>query len=142
MTDIKDIIFASIHFALENGYKLIKCKHCGKWFFVQSLKETYCTRKSPYPDYERYSCKEAVKKIKDKLEKKRISEYERLRIKANEYGVHSKYYKKWFDFCTICTDYKDKLKNNSSIELLKEYERYLFDSENVRKKYERIKDYK
>ena len=141
-TDIKDIIFASIHFALENGYKLSKCKHCGKWFFVQSLKETYCTRKSTYPEYERYTCKEAVKKIKDKLEKKRISEYERLRLKANEYGSNSKHFQIWSDFCNTCADYKERLKNNSGVDLLQEYERYLFDSKNARKKYERIKDYK
>ncbi len=137
--DIKDVIFANIQFALENGYKLVRCKHCGKWFFAKTLKEVYCTRKSPYPEYERYTCKEAVKKIKDKLEKKRISEYERLRLKANEYGVNSNHYTIWLDFCNKCTDYKERLKNNSSIELLQEYERYLFDSKNVRKKYERIK---
>lgn len=141
-TNFRDIIFASVHFALENGYKLSKCKHCGKWFFVQSLKETYCTRKSTYPEYERYTCKEAVKKIKDKLEKKRISEYERLRLKANEYGSNSKHFQIWSDFCNTCADYKERLKNNSGVDLLQEYERYLFDSKNVRKKYERIKDYK
>ena len=137
--NIRDIVFSTVHFALEQGYKFIKCKHCGKWFWAKSLKETYCNRNTTYPGYERYTCKDAVKKIKDRLEKKRISEYERLRLKAKEYGSFSKHFRVWNDFNNTCDEYKKRLKYNSSIALLQEYQSYLFDSENVRKKYERIK---
>ena len=71
-----------------------------------------------------------------------VREYERLRLKANEYGSNSKHFQIWSDFCNTCADYKERLKNNSGVDLLQEYERYLFDSKNARKKYERIKDYK
>lgn len=139
-TNIKDVIFSTIHFALTNGYKLVKCRHCGKYFFVSKEKEIYCNRNSLFPEYEKYTCKKAVKAINDKLERKRISEYERLRIKALEYGVNSKHYQIWLNFCNTCQEYKSKLKYNNNIELLQQYQEFLFDSENVRKKYERIKE--
>lgn len=45
--NIKDIIFATVHFALENGYKFVKCKHCERWFFTPTKKEVFCKRISP-----------------------------------------------------------------------------------------------
>ena len=136
-----DFVFSLIHYYIFNGYKIRLCSHCGKLFATQNLKEKYCTRKSPFPEYEKYSCKQAIKPIKDMLEKKRHSEDERLRLRAKEYGVSSKYNEIWNNFAKTASDYKKQIKHGASIELLTEYKNFLFDSENVRPKYARIKDW-
>lgn len=141
-----DFVFSLVHYLIFNGYKIRKCAHCGKLFATKSLKCEYCTfRFSPFPGYEKYTCQVAVKKIKDALEKRRRTEYERLRHRAAMYdkidgencmrdGKHSKAQN---EFVKTCDDYKDKLKKGASVELLKEYKAFLYYSENVRRKYER-----
>ena len=77
-TDIKDIIFSNIHFALNNGYKFIQCAHCGRWFFksggVINSRTKYCKRKSPFKGYEHLECEQAVRNINQQCSriKKRI----------------------------------------------------------------------
>ena len=105
----------------------------------KSLKEKYCRRPSPYPGYEEYTCGEAVKSIKDRFEKRRRTEYERLRLKAAEYGTLSPHCGNFNSFCAKCDYYKNQLKKGASVELLQEYGKYLFDNPILRTKYERIK---
>lgn len=135
------VSIAILYFYAFNDYRLVRCKHCGKWFATKNLKEKYCTRNSSFAGYESYSCKNAVKTIKDMLEKKRISEYERLRLKAVEYGANSRHNQIFNDFCVSCGDYKAALKKGASVKLLQDYKAFLFDSANVRPKYERIKNW-
>lgn len=128
-----DFVFSLAHYLIFNGYKIRKCAHCGKLFATKSLKCEYCTfRFSPFPGYEKYTCQVAVKKIKDALEKRRKSEYKRLRLHPD-----LEHCKILDNFCCTCDDYKDKLKKGASVELLKEYKAFLYDSKNVRRKYER-----
>ena len=136
-----DFTFALVHYFVFNGYKITKCAHCGHLFATKNLKEKYCSHNSPFIGYESYSCKNAVKAIKDMLEKKRVAEYERLRKKVEEYGVASQHSKVFNDFCVSCNEYKTRLKNGASCELLQEYKAFLFDSNGVRPKYERIKNW-
>lgn len=140
-----DFVFALVHYCIYNEYKISKCGHCGKYFVTQKGKKKgenkYCCRNSPFAGYEEYPCKKAVKAIKDMLEQKRKSEYERLRLKSNEYGSLSKHYTLFSDFCITCNDYKARLQNGASAELLEEYRTFLFESKGVRPKYERIKNW-
>lgn len=140
-----NFVFALVHYCVYNEYKISKCAHCGKLFITKKGKKNggkeYCCRNSPFAGYEEYSCKEAVKKIKDRLEAKRKSEYERLRIKANEYGTLSCHATLFNDFCSTCDKYKEKLKKGASVALLKEYEFFLYDSQGVRPKYGRLKNW-
>lgn len=140
-----DFVFAMVHYLIYNDYRITRCAHCGKLFATKKGKknggELYCSRNSPYSGYEDKTCKAAVKAIKDKFDKKREAEYERLRQRANEYGTMSKHCKVYNDFCRTCDDYREKIKKGASIELLKEYEKFLFYSEDVRPKYVHIKDW-
>ena len=140
-----DFTFALVHYLVFNEYKITKCSHCGHLFATKKGKkngeEKYCCRQSPFAGYEEYTCKKAVKAIKDMLEKKRISEYERLRVKAVEYGAKSRHNQVFNDFCVSCGGYKAALKRGASVELLQEYKAFLFGSINVRPKYERIKNW-
>ncbi len=141
LNSVRHVIIALLYFYAVNGYKLTICKHCGRWFATKSLKELYCSKNSSFPGYERYTCGEAVKRIKDKLERKRLSEYERLHLKAMEYGVNSRHSEVFNSFCQTCSTFKAELKHGASVELLQAYKDYLYDSENVRPKYERIKNW-
>ena len=75
------------------------------------------------------------------LEKKRIAEYNRLEKRAKEYGQQSEHYSIWINFNDTANAYKRKIKSEASIGVLQEYKNSLFDSENVRPKYQRIKNW-
>lgn len=134
-----DFVFSMVHYCIYNNLVIARCAHCGKLFIVNSLKVKYCHRKSPLQGYENYSCGEAVKALKDKLEKKRIAEYERLRQRAKEYCATPSQTELLNTFCQKCSYYKEQLKKGASIELLSEYQEYLFSSPGLRRKYERMK---
>ncbi len=134
-----DFVFSMVHYCIYNNLVIARCAHCGKLFVVNSLKVKYCHRKSPLQGYENYSCGEAVKALKDKLEKKRIAEYERLRQRAKEYCATPSQTELLNTFCQKCSYYKEQLKKGASIELLSEYQEYLFSSPGLRRKYERMK---
>lgn len=136
-----EVFIAVLYYYAFHDYKLTQCRHCGRWFATKTLKMDYCSRKSPYPGYERYSCKDAVKIIKDKLEKRRVKEYKRLWRKAEEYRELSTHYIVFNDFCSTCDVYKARLKACASVELLQEYEAFLYDNENLRPKYQRLKNW-
>ena len=140
-TNMIEFVFSLVHYCIYNGYVISKCAHCQKLFAVKSLKEKYCRRPSPYPGYEEYTCGEAVKSIKDRFEKRRRTEYERLRLKAAEYGTLSPHCGNFNSFCAKCDYYKNQLKKGASVELLQEYGKYLFDNPILRTKYERIKNW-
>lgn len=140
-----EFMFCMIHFYIFFKCKLVRCKHCGQWFARRSSQKTnnnfYCNRKSPFEGYEHKSCGEAVKNIKDKLKARRKNEYERLRQKANEYGRLSKHYNAFISFNKKCEYYEHKIKEGASVTLLKEYEAYLYDTDGLRPKYDRKKNW-
>lgn len=134
-----DFVFSMVHYCIYNNLVITHCAHCGKLFITKSLKVKYCHRKSPFPGYTDYCCGDAVKALKDKLEKKRIAEYERLRQRAAEYGASSSQAEMFNTFCQKCSYFKDQMKKGATIKLLSEYQEYLFSSPGLRRKYERMK---
>lgn len=97
-TDIKDIIFSTIHFALSDGYKLVKCKHCERWFFTQTLKEEYCKRLSPCFDMvdcdtkvlrEKASCVKAIDTIKRRFRDRKKTIYNKWYIEGDDEACES-----------------------------------------------------
>lgn len=136
-----DFVFSLVHYCVYNRYSISKCAHCGRYFSTSNLKVKYCSRPSPFPEYGDYSCAEAVKAIKDKMEKKRLAEYERLRWRADEYRATPKYTDTFNSFCEKCSEYKEKIKKGASVELLLEYQNFLFNSPEARPKYVRIKNW-
>ena len=137
--NIQQVVFSILHFLILNGYKFANCRHCGRLYATQNLKNIYCSRTSPYPGYERYYCKDAVKRINDALEKRRDTVYKRLRVRAQEYGYSSKHGTILRNFQDKCCEYKAKIKENASIENLTAYAAYLQSGEGLPKRYERIK---
>lgn len=99
-----------------NGYIIKKCNHCHKYFSVNPIKsrrKIYCDRKSPYKGFEHLDCEQAVRNILLKLKRKRIKICETISNKD--------------DFLSTCKIYMDKIKKQSGVENLKEYEQFLWD---------------
>ncbi len=89
------------------GFKFVKCSHCGKWYFTDTLKQKYCKRESPYPGYTHLKCEQAVRNIKQQLRRKRNRIYNYLYKHRDENDVNS--------FLQIIAPYFDKLKTEPSI---------------------------
>lgn len=116
-----DIFYAILHFLSINNYKFNKCKHCGKYFATNNLKIEYCKSKSGYPNYEKYECSEAVKRIRQQI--RRQSELIGKNLRTNYLGDDLEKFItgrdilldeliKHSDYTTIdkCFDYFDKNK--------------------------------
>ena len=73
-----DIVFSILHFLALNKYKFNKCAHCERFFPTQNLKNLYCSRFSQFPEREKYSCYEAVKRIKQDIKRKHTQIYKNL----------------------------------------------------------------
>ena len=138
---VLDTLYCLLFYYSVADLNLRKCKHCERWFAVKNYDDKMCNRLSLYEGYENKNCKSAVKAIKDKIEARRKGEYERLRQRANEYGVNSVHYETLTTFVNKCNDYKALIKKNPTVSILKEYERFVYDSEGLRPKYERIKNW-
>ncbi|WP_074962389.1 DUF6076 domain-containing protein [Ruminococcus albus] len=73
-----DILFSVLHFLSINDYKYNRCEHCGRYFATTNLKNLYCDRKSDYPHFEKLTCYEAVKRIRQDIQRKHRQIYKNL----------------------------------------------------------------
>lgn len=64
-----DILFSIMHFIALNKYKFKPCMHCGRYFATDNFKNLYCKRFSEYPEYQKFDCYEAVKRIRQKIQR-------------------------------------------------------------------------
>ena len=122
-------ILALYHYLAFNGYKPTICKHCGKAFFTQNLKNTLCDRATPYKYLvsgveKQYSlkgktCGEAVRAIKDRLRKRQKLLY--LLYGGNTRSKESQMLTRgsW--------EYAEAVKKEPSVKNLKAYEKYLYE---------------
>lgn len=44
---VSQVMVAALYYYAYHDYKLVRCKHCGKWFATKTLKQEYCDRISP-----------------------------------------------------------------------------------------------
>lgn len=47
LTNVKQVMVALLFYYAYRGYKMVKCRHCGRWFATHSLKNQYCKQVSP-----------------------------------------------------------------------------------------------
>ena len=122
-TNITDIIFSSIHFALENGYKFSQCSHCGRWFFKDGSRagsrKKYCNRKSTFNGYEHLPCEQAVRNINQELQR------EKKRIYNSMVREHLSTEQFVYDFLDECAEYRRKIKKCASVQNLSDYWTFL-----------------
>lgn len=122
-TNFRDIIFASVHFALENGYKFSQCSHCGRWFFKDGSRagsrKKYCNRKSTFNGYEHLPCEQAVRNINQELQR------EKKRIYNSMVREHLSTEQFVYDFLDECAEYMTKIKKCASVQNLSDYWTFL-----------------
>ena len=122
-TNIRDIIFSSIHFALENGYKLSQCSHCGRWFFKDGSRagsrKKYCDRKSTFNGYEHLPCEQAVRNINQELQRKKKRIYNSM---IREHLSTEQFVRDFLDECAV---YMTKIKECASVQNLSDYWTFL-----------------
>lgn len=122
-SEIVDVVFSSIHFALENGYKFSECAHCGRWFFKDGSRagsrKKYCNRQSTFKGYEHLPCEQAVRNISQELQR------EKKRIYNSIVREHLSTEKCVYDFLDKCAEYMSKIKECASVQNLSDYWNYL-----------------
>ncbi len=130
-TDIKDIIFASIHFALENGCKFVKCPHCERWFFKSSSRQDsntkYCKRKSLVSGYSHLNCEQAVRNIKQQFT--RIKNRIETKAQLSEKNCVCNYV---WRFQNECSKFQDIIKESPTVENITKYMEFLQTTEKER----------
>ena len=67
LTNVTQVMVALLYYYSYYGFKLVKCRHCGRWFATKSLKNQYCKQISPCCGEilkgENKSCEQAVRQI-------------------------------------------------------------------------------
>lgn len=67
LTNVTQVMIALLYYYSYYGFKLAKCRHCGRWFATKSLKNQYCKQISPCCGEilkgENKSCEQAVRQI-------------------------------------------------------------------------------
>lgn len=151
-SDLPQVAFSILHFLILDGYKFSNCKHCGRLYATKNLKTVYCNNFSPFPGYERYSCKDAVKRINDSLNKRCRAIDSALHQREKQLATSEdddgklhidrthKIYKMREAFGIKCASYKDKIKDNPTVENLEAYSHFLYSGEGLPKRYERLKE--
>lgn len=122
-SEMTDIFFSTIHFALENGYKFAKCPHCDREFLKNGGRsgsnKKYCGRKSPFVGYEHLECEKAVRNITQEIQR------EKKRVYNSIVREHQSTEQIVYDFLDECAAYMSKVKENASVQNLSEYWHYL-----------------
>lgn len=76
--NMSDVLFSVLHYLALSEYKINRCAHCDRYFATTNYKIQYCERLSQYPKREQYSCYEAVKRIRQDIQRKHRQIYQNL----------------------------------------------------------------
>ena len=124
---ITQVVIAALYYYAYNGYKLVRCKHCGKWFATKSLKNQFCKRTSPcYGDIikgkKALTCEAAVQNIRQNCTRLKNS----IETKANsslaaQLGNNAFL----FAFSDTCAPFQKAIAEEPTAENLTDYYRFL-----------------
>ena len=118
---VSQVLIAVLYYYAFNDYKIVRCRHCGKWFATQTLKEQYCKRISPcFGDIingkEKLPCEQAVRNIKQKQSRRHNAIY------SNLYNTHPL---RVDAFLIESYELQEAIKKAPSVENFKKYEDFL-----------------
>lgn len=125
---VTQVMIASLYYYAYNDYKLIRCKHCGKWFAAKTLKNQYCSRISPCFDEiikgkKPLACEDTVRRIMQKCG--RIKN--RIETKIN--AAQQLDFTMRTSFQRECDSYYLPAKESPTVENLERYYTFLCDTE-------------
>lgn len=120
---VTQVMIAALYYYAYNEYKIVRCRHCGKWFATKTLKEQYCKRISPcFGDIIKgktpLPCEQAVRNIKQKQSRRHKNVYSYLDISAKDQD-EIEYFK------TESKKLKEAITRSPSVENFKRYEDFL-----------------
>lgn len=90
---MRGLLFSVVHFYVMNGYKLLRCKHCEKYFATKDRHNLYCDRISPCYNLvaagsavlrSPLNCEQAVRTIRQKFRDRKKSIYNNWCINSPE----------------------------------------------------------
>ena len=118
ITDIIDLILASVYCIFQQGYFLKECPYCKSLFIIRDRRKKYC----PNLDIDNKSCY-GTSRLEKQLarEKSKSAKIEKsLRTmfaeKAKKYGKESKAYIEYIKFLDECKNRRDKIKIGNATE--------------------------
>lgn len=131
---VSQVMIAALYYYAYHDYKLVKCKHCGKWFATKTLKKEYCDRESPCFGHivrgrESLSCEQAVRNIFQKCGriKNRIETCARQTVSAQ---LHEN---PFLDtFYSQCLPLYDTAKRFPTVKNLTDYYNFLKDTKKAK----------
>lgn len=128
---VTQVMIASLYYYAYHDYKLIRCKHCGKWFATKTLKKQFCDRISPcfgtiIKGKTPLTCEETVRRVMQKCGriKNRI---ETKIVAARRFDNNAIY-----SFSLACDKYYLVAKDTPTVENLEQYYAFLCDTEKRR----------
>ncbi len=120
---VAQVMIAALYYYAYYGYKMVRCKHCGKWFATKTLKEQYCKRISPcvndiIKSKKPLNCEQAVRNIRQQQSRQHRQIYSRSYLKAKNQGEID-------SFLTESYILKDAVKRSPSVGNCKKYHVFL-----------------
>lgn len=82
LKSVSQILISILYYYAFYGFKLVRCRHCNKWFATKSFKEQYCRRLSPCCGSlikGEHTCEQAVRNVTQNCTRIR----NRIRTKAS-----------------------------------------------------------
>lgn len=107
--DVKSLIYGLMYYYAMNDYKLKKCEHCGKWFATKSFKIKYCQRNSPVDKFTHLKCEQAVRNIKQEINRTKKLVYNSLTTYTQNYGDEeiNRFLDKCAEYSKLGNNYKN-----------------------------------
>lgn len=131
LVTVTQVMIAALYYYAYNDLKLVRCKHCGRWFATDTLKKAYCDRESPcfgsiIKGKTPLTCEQAVRNIQQKCG--RIKN--RIETKASQ-TVAAQLHDSSFllEFSTQCVPLHDAAKKSPTVSNLTNYYNFLKNTE-------------
>lgn len=137
LEDVKQVMTAVLYYYAYNEYKLTRCKHCGKWFAVKSLKTEYCNNISPCYKMKvngtmvlsaELPCAQAVRTIKERLQSRKKTIYDKLYYDGWSNGETDSQ-EQCRELCDKYAELSKKIKEQPSVENILLLHKYLYSDE-------------
>ena len=123
-----ELFYGLLYYYAFNGMKLVKCEHCGRWFATDNFKNKYCHRNSTVEGYTHLVCEQAVRNLYQQIKRKRKVIYNSIinqEYNTKKYVEYEVIEREKETFIKKCNEYKSKLDEMATAEIITEYLTFL-----------------
>ena len=128
ITSFYELFYGLLYYYAFNGLKLVKCEHCGRWFATDNFKNKYCHRNSTVEGYTHLVCEQAVRNLYQQIKRKRKVIYNSIinqEYNTKKYVEYEVIEREKETFIKKCNEYKSKLDEMATAEIITEYLTFL-----------------